>query len=133
MHRAHTQISLGVRIAQFSGYLAETPPVTIARGEDVVRCTWVLFQLDRTYSITRLVSPTLTHEYFQLRKPISGKELSLRAPRPTSNSNFLDDNDILPNEQDLAALLVRVYEVWDDAIRYVFQTTTKSTVNHPAM
>ncbi len=122
MHRAHTQISQGIRIAQFSGYLSETAPDDLDRSEEVVRCTWTLFMLDRTYSITRLVSPTLTHHHFRLRKPISGKGLSLKAPRHLTYAD-----EVAANEQDLAALLVGIYSIWDDAIRYVFQTTSKST------
>jgi hypothetical protein len=79
--------------------------------------------LDRTYSITRLVSPTLTHHHFKLRKPISGKGLSLRASRHSTGANEAADN-VLPIEQDLASLLVGIYSIWDDAIRYVFQTTS---------
>lgn len=82
--------------------------------------------LDRTYSITRLVSPTLTHHHFRLRKPISGKGLSLRATRQVAGGSEAVD-DALPNEQDLAGLLVGIYSIWDDAIRYVFQATSKST------
>jgi hypothetical protein len=81
--------------------------------------------LDRTYSITRLVSPTLTHHYFRLRKPISEKVLSLKASRHDGGV----ENGTATIEQDLAGLLVGIYSIWDDAIRYVFQTTSKSTVS----
>lgn len=77
--------------------------------------------LDRTFSITRLVSPALSYRHFKLRKPIS-KEASLRdtadyeariKERPAS-------------EQDLGALIVGVYAIWDDVIKYLFETSSNS-------
>ncbi|PVH75482.1 hypothetical protein DL98DRAFT_593093 [Cadophora sp. DSE1049] len=127
VQRAHTQISLGVRIAQSLGYLSEPTDVeTEGRSEEAIRCTWTLFMLDRTFSITRLVSPTQPHQAFQLPKPTWEGALLLdefqRAAKSSSNSKSHRPS----TEQDLSALLVGVYSLWDDAIRYVFQTNNKS-------
>lgn len=127
VQRAHTQIALGVRIAQSLGYLSEsTESGAGQRSEEVIRCTWTLFMLDRTFSITRLVSPSQPYQAYQLPKPTWEGALLLDKPQRVSNPSSNPRNEALSNEQDLSALLVGVYSLWDDAIRYVFQTTNKS-------
>ncbi|EKD18948.1 hypothetical protein MBM_03190 [Drepanopeziza brunnea f. sp. 'multigermtubi' MB_m1] len=121
VQRAHTQISLGVRIAQSLGYLTE-PARLEERSEEIVRCTWTLFMLDRTFSITRLVSPSLPYQEFRLPKPHWEGALSLN---PMYHN--LSTETSLGSGQDLSALLVGVYAIWDDVIRYVFATTSNST------
>lgn len=127
VQRAHTQISLGVRIAQSLGYLSEpTGTGNQERSEEVIRCTWTLFMLDRTFSITRLVSPSQPYQAYQLPKPTWEGALLLDKFRRGAKQDSSSKIDPLSNEQDLSALLVGVYSLWDDAIRYVFQTTNKS-------
>ncbi|CZT46060.1 uncharacterized protein RSE6_06438 [Rhynchosporium secalis] len=125
VQRAHTQIALGIRIVQSLGYLSNPSHVEKdARREEVTRCTWTLFMLDRTFSITRLVSPSQPYQAFQLPKPTWEGALliddSQQNPAPTS------EMDSFSIEQDLSALLVGVFSIWDDTIRFVFQTTNKS-------
>ncbi|KAI9054442.1 hypothetical protein LZ554_001604 [Drepanopeziza brunnea f. sp. 'monogermtubi'] len=121
VQRAHTQISLGVRIAQSLGYLTE-PASLEERSEEIVRCTWTLFMLDRTFSITRLVSPSLPYQEFRLPKPHWEGALSLN---PMYHN--LSTETSLGSGQDLSALLVGIFAIWDDVIRYVFATTSNST------
>ncbi|CZR52279.1 uncharacterized protein PAC_02156 [Phialocephala subalpina] len=128
VQRAHTQVSLGIRIAQSAGYLSidcDDGPKT--GSEEAVRCTWTLFMLDRTFSITRAVSPVLTYKDFLLRKPESEKERSLKAATSIVSTNGRQAIEHSDEEQDIAALIIGVYTMWDDAIRYVFGTTSKST------
>ncbi|PBP16908.1 hypothetical protein BUE80_DR012383 [Diplocarpon rosae] len=126
VQRAHTQISLGVRIAQSLGYLTD-PSSKEDRSEEVVRCTWTLFMLDRTFSITRLVSPSLPYQDFKLRKPNWEGALSLNPALQNIGADIALATDISPSDQDLSALLVGIYAMWDDVIRYVFETTNNST------
>lgn len=128
VQRAHTQVSLGNRIAQSAGYLlidCDEKPNT--GSEEAVRCTWTLFMLDRTFSITRTVSPVLNYRDFRLRKPESERERSLKAATSVVNTNGRTPVEQPDEDQDIAALIVGVYTMWDDAIRYVFGTTSKST------
>lgn len=129
VQRAHTQISLGVRIAQSLGYLTESSnDVSVEdRSEEVVRCTWTLFMLDRTFSITRLVSPSLPYQDFKLPKPNWEGALSLNPVYRDTNAKTSPETDLSVGDQDLSALLVGVYAIWDDVIRYVFETTNNST------
>lgn len=83
--------------------------------------------LDRTFSITRAVSPVLTYKDFRLRKPESERERSLQAARSVINTNGRAPVEHSEENQDIAALIIGVYTMWDDAIRYVFGTTSKST------
>lgn len=83
--------------------------------------------LDRTFSITRAVSPVLTYKDFQLRKPESEKERSLKAATSIVTTNGRPTIEHSDEDQDIAALIIGVYTMWDDAIRYVFGTTSKST------
>jgi hypothetical protein len=122
VNRAHSQISLGIRIAQSSGYLTSAGSDG-TKTEDVVRCTWTLFMLDRTFSITRLVSPALSYQHFQLRKPISEGGLSREATGQNTGMNESSAND-----QDLGALIIGVYSIWDDVLKYVFQTSSDNTI-----
>ncbi|KAG4434835.1 hypothetical protein IFR05_009674 [Cadophora sp. M221] len=127
VQRAHTQISLGVRIAQSLGYLSEsTETGNEERSEEVIRCTWTLFMLDRTFSITRLVSPSQPYQAYQLPKPTWEGALLLDKFQRGAKQDSTSKIDPLSNDQDLSALLVGVYSLWDDAIRYVFQATNKS-------
>ncbi|PBP20744.1 hypothetical protein BUE80_DR008302 [Diplocarpon rosae] len=126
VQRAHTQISLGVRIAQSLGYLTD-PTSKEDISEEVVRCTWTLFMLDRTFSITRLVSPSLPYQDFKLRKPNWEGALSLNPALQNVDADVALGNDISPSDQDLSALLVGIYAMWDDVIRYIFETTNNST------
>ncbi|TVY91264.1 hypothetical protein LAWI1_G004693 [Lachnellula willkommii] len=120
--RAHSQLSLGIRIAQSSGYLTNAGP-NDTKTEEIVRCTWTLFMLDRTFSITRLVSPALPYQHFQLRKPISERRLSRGATGQKAATNVPAASD-----QDLGALIVEVYSIWDDVLKYVFQTSSDNTM-----
>lgn len=120
--RAHSQIALGLRIAQCSGYLTFAISDNV-NAEDIVRCTWTLFMLDRTFSITRLVTPTLSYQHFQLRKPTPEAGLSREvAAQKTS------PNELSVHEQDIGALIIGVYSMWDDVLKYVFQKSTDNTV-----
>ncbi|KAE8453273.1 hypothetical protein EG329_011340 [Mollisiaceae sp. DMI_Dod_QoI] len=128
VQRAHTQVALGIRIAQSAGYLSIDSNEDPKTGsEEPVRCTWTLFMLDRTFSITRAVSPVLTYRDFRLRKPTSERERSLRAATSIVSVNGRSTVEPLDENQDIAALIIGVYTMWDDAIRYVFGTTSKST------
>ncbi|KAL2069981.1 hypothetical protein VTL71DRAFT_14661 [Oculimacula yallundae] len=127
VQRAHTQIALGIRIAQSLGYLKESTEIGNERKvEEVIRCTWTLFMLDRTFSITRLVSPSQPYQAFQLPKPTWEGALLLDQSHRIANLSPTSKDNPLSNDQDLSALLVGVYSIWDDAIRYVFQTNNKS-------
>ncbi|KAK0103520.1 hypothetical protein ONS95_005541 [Cadophora gregata] len=127
VQRAHTQISLGVRIAQSLGYLSEsTDSENEAKSQEVIRCTWTLFMLDRTFSMARLVSPSQPYQAFQLPKPTWEGALLLDESQRNTNLGTTSKTLSLSNDQDLSALLVGVYSLWDDAIRYVFQTNDKS-------
>ncbi len=128
VQRAHTQVALGIRIAQSAGYLSIDSNEDPKTGsEEPVRCTWTLFMLDRTFSITRAVSPVLTYRDFRLRKPTLERERSLRAATSIVSVNGRSTVEPLDENQDIAALIIGVYTMWDDAIRYVFGTTSKST------
>lgn len=84
--------------------------------------------LDRTFGITRLVSPSLSYHAFQLPKPTWEGGQLVSPGRQSNNSSMPAEVDLLASEQDLASLLVGVYSIWDDVIRYVFQTTDDSTM-----
>lgn len=128
VQRAHTQVALGIRIAQSEGYLLiDSNEKSKTGSEEAVRCTWTLFMLDRTFSITRAVSPVLTYKDFRLRKPESERERSLKASRSIVNTKGRAPVESSDEDQDIAALIIGVYTMWDDAIRYVFGTTSKST------
>lgn len=109
------------------GYLSEPLDTeTEERGKEVIRCTWTLFMLDRTFSITRLVSPSQPYQAYQLPKPTWEGALLLDEFQRAAKSSSSSTSQPLSTEQDLSALLVGVYSLWDDAIRYVFQTSNKS-------
>jgi len=109
------------------GYLSEPLDAdTEERSEEVIRCTWTLFMLDRTFSITRLVSPTQPYQAYQLPKPTWEGALLLDKFQRAATSGSSSTSQPLSTEQDLSALLVGVYSLWDDAIRYVFQTSNNS-------
>ena len=109
------------------GYLSEPLDTeTEERGEEVIRCTWTLFMLDRTFSITRLVSPSQPYQAYQLPKPTWEGAMLLDEFQRAAKSSSSSTSQPLSTEQDLSALLVGVYSLWDDAIRYVFQTSNKS-------
>ncbi|TVY32428.1 hypothetical protein LOCC1_G008036 [Lachnellula occidentalis] len=120
--RAHSQLALGIRIAQSSGYLTDAVPNN-TETEEIIRCTWTLFMLDRTFSITRIVSPALPYEHFQLRKPISEGRLSRGATGQKAATN-----ESAATDQDLGALIIGVYSIWDDVLKYVFQTSSDNTM-----
>ncbi|KAI6711761.1 C6 transcription factor [Diplocarpon mali] len=101
----------------FAGYLTN-PSSKDDRSEEVVRCTWTLFMLDRTFSITRLVSPSLPYQEFRLRKPKWEGALSLNPALRNIDADIALKIDILPSDQDLSALLVGIYAMWDDVIRH---------------
>ncbi|TVY28676.1 hypothetical protein LHYA1_G002410 [Lachnellula hyalina] len=122
VRRAHSQLSLGIRIAQSSGYLTDAV-LNDTETEEMVRCTWTLFMLDRTFSITRLVSPALPYQHFQLRKPISEGRLSREATGQKATTN-----EPAAGDQDLGALIIGVYSIWDDVLKYVFQTSSDNTM-----
>jgi len=79
--------------------------------------------LDRTFSITRLVSPALPYQHFQLRKPISEGWLSREATGQKATTN-----EPAAGDQDLGALIIGVYSIWDDVLKYVFHTSSDNTM-----
>lgn len=76
--------------------------------------------LDRTFSITRLVSPSISYHDFKLPKPKWEGALSLNP-----NHRHITSETPPGSDQDLSALLVGIYAMWDDVIRYIF--TSNST------
>ncbi|KAG0648866.1 putative transcriptional regulatory [Hyphodiscus hymeniophilus] len=114
VRRAQTQISLGIRITQSLGYLK-----SVDLGEAYRRCVWTLFMLDRTFSITRAVTPALHFDQFQL-------------PFPASDERFLKPRQIAQVDNDfdgdigIGAINVKVFSLWNDVLQYVFRSPPKS-------
>ena len=75
--------------------------------------------LDRTFSITRTVTPALHYDQFQL-------------PFPTSDERFLKPRQNMQAENDLdgdlgiGAINVKVFSLWNDVLHYVFRSPLKS-------
>ncbi len=83
--------------------------------------------LDRTFSITRLVSPSLPYQDFKLRKPNWEGALAISTVYQDINAKTSLEEDLSVSDQDLSALLVGVYAIWDDVIGYVFETANNNT------
>lgn len=114
VRRAQTQISLGIRITQSLGYLKSSD-----LGESHRRCVWTLFMLDRTFSITRTVTPALHYNQFQLPFPTSDERF-LRSQRQLAQTET-DVDDI-----GIGAINVKVFSLWNDVLQYVFRSPPKS-------
>lgn len=122
MRRAQLQISLGIRITQCLGYLKSSD-----FEEEHKRCVWTLFMLDRTFSISRTITPALHYNQFQLPLPTSDeiflRSQQLRDPRLSNQpENEASDNDI-----GISAIIVKVFSIWNDVLQYVFRSPPKST------
>jgi hypothetical protein len=82
--------------------------------------------LDRTFSITRTVTPALHYNQFQIPFPTSDERFlrsqQLRDPRQSVQAENDVDADI-----GIGAINVKVFSLWNDVLQYVFRSPPKST------
>lgn len=121
VRRAQTQISLGIRITQSLGYLKSAD-----LAEEHRRCVWTLFMLDRTFSISRTITPALHYNQFQLPLPTSDESF-LRLPQSKdSRLSNQPENDSADADIGIGAIIVKVFSIWNDVLQYVFRSPPKS-------
>jgi hypothetical protein len=82
--------------------------------------------LDRTFSISRTITPALHYNQFQLPLPTSDeiflRSQQVRDPRLSNQpENEASDTDI-----GISAIIVKVFSVWNDVLQYVFRSPPKS-------
>jgi hypothetical protein len=77
--------------------------------------------LDRTFSITRAVTPALHYNQFQLPFPTSDERF-LKSQQRQSGQAENDADDI-----GIGAINVKVFSLWNDVLQYVFRSPPKSS------
>lgn len=121
VRRAQTQISLGIRITQSLGYLKSSD-----LGEEYRRCVWTFFMLDRTFSVSRTITPALHYNQFQLPLPTSDEGfLGSQQPRG-SGLGGRPESESLDSDIGINAINVKVFSIWNDVLQYVFRSPPKS-------
>lgn len=121
VRRAQTQISLGIRITQSLGYLKSTD-----LAEEHRRCVWTLFMLDRTFSVSRTITPALHYNQFQIPLPTSDERF-LRTPQPKdSRLSNQPENESADADIGIGAIIVKTFSIWNDVLQYVFRSPPKS-------
>jgi hypothetical protein len=83
--------------------------------------------LDRTFSISRTVTPALHYNQFQLPWPTSDERFLRSQQRGDLRLNNQLENEPLETDMGIGAINVKVFSLWNDVLQYVCRSPPKST------
>jgi hypothetical protein len=81
--------------------------------------------LDRTFSISRTITPALHYNQFQLPLPTSDEALLRPQQIRDLRQNALSDSDA-DSDIGICAINTKVFSLWNDVLQYVFRSPPKS-------
>jgi hypothetical protein len=83
--------------------------------------------LDRTFSISRNITPALHYNQFQLPWPETDESFLRSLQRRDSRSNNQIDPDPPEGDMGIGSVNAKLFALWNDVLQYVFRSPPKST------
>ena len=82
--------------------------------------------LDRTFSISRTITPALHYNQFQLPWPTSDETFLRPFQQRDSRPSAQLENEPSESDMGIGAINVKVFSLWNDVLQYVFRSPPKS-------